>query len=127
MEGIEVDFRCFLSFKWYVPDFRAYEIDLSEFEKRRFLTECNEMLCENYERFEDGFLIFIKSMKISNCFESHKFEKALENVMNLHHPCIIFPIGFVFPTKGYSLQELNIAGLCFESGSLSEILSENPD
>jgi serine/threonine protein kinase len=127
MKGIVVDFRRLLSFNSGLPDLTTYSIDLSEFEERTVLNEWNEILSETYERLADGCLIVVKSIKVSNCLESRKIEKELENVMNLSHPCIASPIGFVFPAKSSSLQELKIARLSFEGGSLAEILSVSPD
>jgi hypothetical protein len=67
-------------------------------------------------------LIVAKSIDVPDCIESRELEKG----MNLHHHCITFPIGFLFPAKSSSLQELNIADLSIEGDSLAEILSVSP-
>jgi serine/threonine protein kinase len=116
MKDIVTDFRPLLNFNSGDPDLRAYQIDLSECEEKTVLNEI-------YQRLEDGCLIAIKSNKVSNCLENQELAK----MMHLHHPCIASPIGFVFPAKSSSLQELKIAGLSNESCSLAEILSVRPD
>jgi hypothetical protein len=123
MKGIDVDFRCLSTFNSGLRDFAAYLIDLSGLEERTVLNEWNE----TYQRSEDGCLIVVKSINVPDCIERRQLENELEKVMNLHHPCIASPIGFVFPAKSSSLQELKIARLSIEGSSLAEILSVNPD
>jgi serine/threonine protein kinase len=127
MKGIVVDFRRLLSFNSGLPGLAAYVIDFSGFEERTVLNEWNETLNEIHQRLEDGCLIVVKSMNVRDCIESRELENELKKVMNLHHPCITSPIGFVFPAKSSSLQELKIASLSTEGGSLAEILSVSPD
>jgi hypothetical protein len=86
MEGILVDFRRLLRFSSGLPDLTTYLVDLSIFASGRFLKGCNEILSETYERKGD-------------CVGSQEVEKAIEKEMNLHHPCITTPIGFIFPAK----------------------------
>jgi serine/threonine protein kinase len=50
----------------------------------------------------------------------------MENLLNLRHPCIAAPIGFVVPIESGRPQELKIVRLYLEGCSLSEILSINP-
>jgi serine/threonine protein kinase len=50
----------------------------------------------------------------------------LENLLNLRHPCIAVPIGFVFPGQLSESRELKIVGLYTEGNSLAEVISVNP-
>jgi serine/threonine protein kinase len=47
----------------------------------------------------------------------------IEKLMNLTHPCIAAPLGFVLPTVS---KELKIARLYSRSGSLKDVLSVRP-
>jgi hypothetical protein len=50
----------------------------------------------------------------------------IENQLNLSHPCILSPIGFIFGPDLTISGELKIVGLYWEGSSLSEVISENP-
>jgi serine/threonine protein kinase len=53
----------------------------------------------------------------------------IENELNLSHPCILSPIGFIFGPESSELTvsgELKIVGLYSEGNSLAEVISENP-
>jgi serine/threonine protein kinase len=80
-----------------------------------------------YERSEDGSLVIVNS---KNGFESKEsLIHEIENELNLSHPCILSPIGFVFEpalTDSTKSSELKIVRLYSEGSSLSEIISENP-
>jgi serine/threonine protein kinase len=53
-------------------------------------------------------------------------ENELENLINLRHPCIAGPIGFVFGIKSGIRQEFKIVRLYLEGCSLAEVLSARP-
>jgi serine/threonine protein kinase len=65
-----------------------------------------------------------------NGFESKESLKIeIENQLNLSHPCILSPIGFIFGSElreSTVSRELKIVGLYSESSLLSEVISENP-
>jgi serine/threonine protein kinase len=46
--------------------------------------------------------------------------------MNLRHPCIATPIGFLIPGESSISHELKIVQLFSKNGSLAEVLSNNP-
>jgi serine/threonine protein kinase len=50
-------------------------------------------------------------------------EKEMEQLINLRHPCIAAPIGFVLESGS---RELKIIGMYSESASLSEVIAANP-
>jgi hypothetical protein len=62
---------------------------------------------------------------LENVSES-EIEKEIENLINLRHPCITAPIGFVFGLESGSRRTLNIVRLYLEGCSLSEVVSVNP-
>jgi hypothetical protein len=74
----------------------------------------------------DQFLVVVKSMPISEWIGKREIENEIENLINLHHPCINSPIGFVLPSESEVLRELKIARLYTEGYSLAEVLSTNP-
>jgi serine/threonine protein kinase len=127
MEDILVDFRRILRFNSGLPDLTVYLVNLLLFEERSVLNGCNQFLSQTYQRLDDGCLIVVHSINVSNCVDSRELEKELEKEMNLHHPCIAAPMGFVFPTKSSGSQELKIARLFAEGDSLAKILSVNPE
>jgi serine/threonine protein kinase len=53
-------------------------------------------------------------------------ENEIENLINLRHPCIAAPIGFVFPIESGRPRELKIVRLYFEGCSLAKVVSVNP-
>jgi serine/threonine protein kinase len=53
-------------------------------------------------------------------------EVQLDQLLNLCHPCIAAPIGFVFPNELSESQELKMVRLYVESISLAEVISTNP-
>jgi hypothetical protein len=50
----------------------------------------------------------------------------LENLLNLRHPYIVIPIGFVFPVESSESRELKIVELYAKEHSLAEVVSINP-
>jgi serine/threonine protein kinase len=79
-----------------------------------------------YDRLEDEFLIFVKSMEHSESIEESGMANVIENLINLRHPCIAGPIGFVFGKESGCLQKLNIVRLYLGGYSLSEVVSIRP-
>jgi hypothetical protein len=112
--GINIDFRRIVRVGCGPPGLAIYGVNLSEFE------EVSSQICR---RQEDGILIVLKSIRLVNSVDNRVIEKEIENLLNLHHHCIITSIGFVFLGKS---QELKIARLYSESPSLREIISVNP-
>jgi serine/threonine protein kinase len=80
-----------------------------------------------YERSDDGSLVIVNS---KNGFESKEsLMVEIENQLNLLHPCILSPIGFIFGPESRELavsRELKIVGLYSEGSSLTEVISDNP-
>jgi serine/threonine protein kinase len=68
----------------------------------------------------------MKSKPFPENVAESQLENKIENLMNLRHPCITAPIGFVFRIESGSRRELKIVRLYLEGCSLSEVLSVNP-
>jgi serine/threonine protein kinase len=58
--------------------------------------------------------------------EDCEIEPELDKLLNLRHPCIAAPIGFVFPDESSESQELKIVRLYVEGISLAEVISTSP-
>jgi hypothetical protein len=124
--GIAIDFRRIQRVGFDVPCLGDYIVNLSAFEERSILCESDDVPNEIYHRIEDEFLVVMKSKPLSENVEESQMEKEVENLINLRHPCITTPIGFVFPIESASRQELKIVRLYLEGCSLSEVVSVNP-
>jgi serine/threonine protein kinase len=68
----------------------------------------------------------MKSKPLSENVEESQIAKEIENLINLRHPCIAAPIGFVFPIETGNRHELNIVRMYLEGCSLLEVVSVNP-
>jgi serine/threonine protein kinase len=103
-----------------------YVVNLSGFEERSKIGKCNKVSTEIYDRFEDEFLVLVKSNPHSENVEKSRIDQEMENLINLRHPCIAGPIAFVFPIESDSSHGLKIVRLYCESCSLTEVLSVCP-
>jgi hypothetical protein len=128
--GIAVDFRRILRIDSDLHGQNDYLIDLSVFAERSVLDEIDGNLSEMHERSEDGSLVIVNS---KNGFESKESLKIkIENQLNLSHPCILSPVGFIFSpeltesTESTKSGKLKIVVLYSEGSSLAEPVSENP-
>jgi hypothetical protein len=122
--GISVDFRRISRIDSDFHGQNDYLIDLSVFEEGLMLDEIEGIESEMYRRCEDDSLVIVNSM---NGFESKEsLMVEIEIQLNLCHPCILSPIGFIFGPELTISGELKIVGLYSEGSSLSEVISENP-
>jgi hypothetical protein len=124
--GIRVDFRRIEKVGLSLPCLRDYHLHISEFEERSMICELGAESNGIYDRVEDDFLVFVKSMALRKGLEETEMEKEIEKIINLRHPCIASSIGFVVEIESGILQELKIVRLYFEGSSLSEVISVNP-
>jgi serine/threonine protein kinase len=124
--GIEIDFRRIQRLGFDVGGLGDYIVNLSVFEERSNIWESDEVGNEIYDRIEDECLVLVKSKAHSANVSESDIEKEIENLINLRHPCISAPIGFVFGIESGSRQELNIVRMYLEGCSLSEVISVNP-
>jgi hypothetical protein len=108
VKGISVDFRRILKFDSDLLDLRAYLIDVSRFEEESKDGVSDGVIGETYRRLDDGCLIVVKSKSFSDSMDNRAIEKELEKEMNLCHPYIARPIGFIFPIESSGLRELKI-------------------
>jgi serine/threonine protein kinase len=121
-----VDFRRIKRMGFGFRCLRDFVVNLSEFEERSMINECDGIQNEIYHRVEDEFIVFVKSIGHWESVNESQMANELENLIRLQHPCIAGPIGFVFGIASSSRQELKILRLYLESCSLREVLSVRP-
>jgi serine/threonine protein kinase len=109
-----------------LPYLRDYVINLSAFEQQSMIGESDAISKEIYDRVEDQFLIFVKSIALSEHIEESQMVSEIEKLINLRHPCIAGPIGFVVRIESGSPQELKIVRFYLEGCSLAEVLPACP-
>jgi serine/threonine protein kinase len=124
--GARVDFRRIDKVGSSLGSLTDYVVNLSGFEEGSIINESEGVPNEIYHRAEDEFIIFVKSIGFSESIKESQMENELEKLINLRHPCIAGPIGFIFGIESGSLQELKIVRLYLEGCSLAEVLSVGP-
>jgi serine/threonine protein kinase len=105
---------------------REYIVNLLTFEEKSMIGEPDKLSHKIYHRVEDGVLVLVRSIRLSESVEQSRLNNEIENLINLQHPCITAPIGFVFPIESDRPQELKIVELYSEGISLSEVVSLDP-
>jgi serine/threonine protein kinase len=68
----------------------------------------------------------VKSISLSESVNNREIKKEIEKAVNVLHPCIAPPRGFVFRGEPSELRELKIVRLFVEGCSLTEVLLTNP-
>jgi hypothetical protein len=116
--GISVDFRSLLRFGSGLPELTRYLIDDSLFEENRPVCDTRRIESMISWRLTDCCLFIVKSI----C-QLMLIEDWIEHLIDLCHPCIAVPMGFVFPA---GLRTLKVVGLHSELGSLAEVVSGIP-
>jgi serine/threonine protein kinase len=101
-------------------------VNLSGFEEGSIIDEPSQLSNEIYRRTDDGFLIIVKSISLSESVEKSQIVNGLESLINLRHSCIAAPIGFVVSIESVCWEELKIVRSYSEGCSLAEILSVRP-
>jgi hypothetical protein len=124
--GIITDFRRIQRVGFGLLCLDEYVVNLSIFEERSKIRKCDEVDNKIYQRVEDEFLIVVKLIRLLESVKQSRIGEELEKLINLRHPCIATPIGFIFGIGSGHEQELKIVRICAEGCSLSEILSVNP-
>jgi serine/threonine protein kinase len=124
---IAIDFGCIVKEGSVHRFLRDSVVDFYVFEERLMIGPRDGGFNKAYERPEDNFLIFMKSLSLSGWVEKSHLENAIENLIHFSHPCIVAPIGFVFRVDSAVQYELKIVRLFAEGGSLAEVISMNPE
>jgi predicted metal-binding protein len=124
--GIAIDFRRIQRVGFGIPCLRDYTVNLSEFDERSVICDSNVSPHQIYHRIEDEFLVCMKSKPLSENVSESEIGNKIENLINLRHPCIPAPIGFVLPIESGSWRELKIVRLHLEGCSLAKVVSANP-
>jgi hypothetical protein len=121
--GIEVDFRRILKFGSDHLELRSYLFENTVIEEICQRCESSGLESRTYRGIEDDLQIGISSIFLSDLNDNCLIEKEIGNLMNLDHPCIAAPIGFVFASGS---QELKVLRLFSTISLLGEIVKENP-
>jgi hypothetical protein len=121
--GISVDFRRILRFGFGILDLKSYQFDKSMIEEMCKICDSADIEICLYWRIEDHLQMIVKSIFFTEFIEEGLIEKEIEKLINLSHPCIAAPIGFVFEARSL---ELKVFGLYSENASLFEVLRANP-
>jgi serine/threonine protein kinase len=85
-----------------------------------------EVSVKQYSRLSDGFEIVVKSFDCFGCDKRDQVDKILIEfflLTQLKHRCIAPLVGFVFPIDSTPLKT---ATLYYRSGSLRDVLDQNP-
>jgi hypothetical protein len=104
-------------------------LDLSMFERVQPLGIGDEHLSELYRRLSDGLEIVVKLNRRldveqgDDCWTEIEIENEIEKLLNLRHPCIVAPLGFVVSSNWTELKVARVYGRC---GSLEEVLQTSP-
>jgi hypothetical protein len=122
--NIAVDFRRILRNDSGFVSFNDCLIDFSIFEEGPMLVEFDGIWNEMYQRCDDGSSVIVKSISGLESKESLLIE--IENLLNLSHPCILGPIGFILEGDWSVSRLLKIVEFYWEGNSLSEVNSKNP-
>jgi serine/threonine protein kinase len=122
--GHRIDFRRILRIDSEIGDLNDYLIDISVFEPGSMHDEFDVILRAKYERCDDGSSVIVKSVHGLKSNETLRIE--IENLLNLYHPCILSPIGFIIGRELTISEELRIVRFYAEDKSLSQVISMNP-
>jgi serine/threonine protein kinase len=118
VSGMAVDFRRILRIDSELGDLNDYLI------KDSILGVFDQLSTEIYRRCEDCSSMIVKT--ISGVKSMKSLRLLIEKQLNLSHPCILAPIGFIFQTNSTMSTEFKIVELYLEENSLSEVISSNP-
>jgi hypothetical protein len=94
--SIAIDFRRIQRVGFDVRFLGDYIVNLSGFEERSIICESDEVANQIYHRIEDEFFVFVTPKSLSEDISESEIENKIEKLINLRHPCIAAPIGFVF-------------------------------
>jgi serine/threonine protein kinase len=103
--------------------FSDWLVDLSGFEGGDEIGVSGAASAQLYRRCDDGLEIVVKLFGEFDRDEGFEIEREIEKLMNVTHPCIAAPFGFVLSTPS---KQLKIARLYTRSGSLKDVLSARP-
>jgi serine/threonine protein kinase len=124
--GLEHDLRRIVRFGSGLADLSDYLIDISDFEWMGEFCDWAGNPNEIYRRVSDKLLTFVTPMSNSRFREEFEIEREIERQLNLRHPCIAAPIGFIISVDRPWSRELKIVGLHLEGNSLTEVLASVP-
>jgi hypothetical protein len=122
--GIAIDFRRIRRAGSSLSSLSDCLFDLSAFNKGSLLSENGRVSTHLYHRCDNNFPIVAKSISLWAGSDNYHLERNIETLMNLRHPCIAGPIGFVVSLP---LQAVKIVRSYMSSSSLSKVISVSPE
>jgi hypothetical protein len=93
-----------------LPCLRDYLVDLSVFEEKSIIGECDEVL------------LFVKSIPLLTCVPESQMDNEIGKMINFRHLCISAPIGFVLPIESENPHGLKMIRLYLQGFSLANFL-----
>jgi hypothetical protein len=96
-------------------------LDLTGFEAGPIIDRTDHELRQLYRRGFDGFEIVLKVTEFHDSVGKGDSVKEIENLMNLRHPLITAPIGFILRPR-----EMIVGRKHSAIGSLADVISEGP-
>jgi hypothetical protein len=124
--GIRVNFRRIQRVGSGLRCLTDYEVDVSRFGEVFLIRESDEVRNEICHRVEDQVCLFVRSIPCSKSLNASRSPTEIENLMNLRHPCIAGPIGFISRIESGIVKNLKIVVLYLESFSLEKVISDCP-
>jgi hypothetical protein len=122
--GVVVDFRRLRKVGSGLLSLPNYQFDLSELDEGSIMNENDRISTRMYHRRNDDFSIVVKSLFVPLSVNTCHIEREIEKLVNLQHPCIAAPIGFIHPSQCGALK---IIRLYAGNGSLSDVISVSPE
>jgi hypothetical protein len=103
--------------------FSDWVVDISGFEGVDEIGVSETGSAQLHQRCDDGLEIVVKLCGEFDQEENCEIEREIEKLMNVTHPCVAAPFGFVFPK---ALKQLKITRFSTRSGSLNDVLLTYP-
>jgi hypothetical protein len=120
--SIGVDLRWIVKCGSGLAKLNSYPFDNCVIDEVRLIGESTGIVSGLSGRFEDNSLIVLNSIHLNDLIEDGLIENEIENLINMCHPCIAAPIGFVLASGSL---ELKVMRLYSKFSLLSEVLAVN--
>jgi hypothetical protein len=124
--GINLPFRRIVRSSFDALNIQTHSLDLTAFAELSVIGRSDRHRSQLYRRLDDGKLIVVRSLAILDTVHSSTIHCEMENLVQLRHPLIAVPVGFVFPFESSVPRELKIARLWADCGSLADVLAAPP-
>jgi hypothetical protein len=122
--GMCFDFRRLKRFDSGLPSLTDCSFTFSGFVEKSELSGTHLISTQIYQEWDSEVCIVVKSINMSINEDKVSFERSIEKMMNLRHPCIAGVIGVALssPLKGLKIVRMHIDGY-----SLSTVVLTSPE